>query len=127
MKREPSLEILGLCISHLGLFAVAVSLIQSCQHSRDRAETHDDPMYQLGLHFDREPEPEAEPAPDLPPIEPVLRAIRASDGPQAANLLQLALQLRRNQLDAAATTCAELGLRRCDVATLVSMRAEVMK
>lgn len=120
--RDPRLEILGLCISHLGLFAVAVALTQSCRNSRDLAEIHDDPMYDLGLQYEA-----SSPANDLPPIGPGLRVIRDSDGPQAASLLQLVLQLRRNELDGAASTCTDLGWRSCDAATLASMRAELLK
>jgi hypothetical protein len=122
MYRDPRLEILGLCISHLGLFAVAVALTQSCRNSRDLAEVKRDPLYNLGLQFEAN-----SPANDLPPIGPDLRVIRDSDGPKAASLLQLTLQLRRNELDGAASTCTDLGWRRCDAATLASMRTELLK
>ncbi len=122
MYRDPRLEILGPCISHLGLFAVAVAFTQSCRNSGDLAEIHGDPLYNLGLQFDAE-----SPANDLPPIGPELRVIRDSDGPRAASLLQLALQLRRNELDGAAATCSELGWRSCDADTLARMRQEVLR
>jgi hypothetical protein len=121
MNRDPRLEILGLCISHLGLFAVAVAFTQSCRNFGDLAETRADPLYNLGLQFDADA-PEND-----PPIGPDLRVIRDRDGPRAAGLLQLTLQLRRNELDGAAVTCGELGWRSCDADTLARMRQEVLR
>jgi hypothetical protein len=116
-------KIAALAASHLAVFGTAAAVTGGALVRAEFQRAEADPLTHLGMRFEAPPEARD----SFGSRTDHVAAASAQFGPQTQQVIQLAAELRINDMTGATRTCGELGWRDCEPATLSAMQKALLR